>query len=155
MIKNILSPAQCAKCLGCCIFVDDDLIERPMLTDTDIKAAEEIRSCKYVPSGDLRCFDMDKDSEGIYTCPMLADNGCMMGSKKPFMCAIWPISLVKYNGRNAIAVSELCPSIFKMTNEYITETLGESFLDKCREAAALYPTLVQPKRDTYRFVAYL
>ena len=87
-------------------------------------------------------------------CPLLSDKGCKLGLNKPFKCAIWPLYIVKINHKTALAVSDVCPNVYGLSNKEILHGIN-NILPDIQTMARNYPELIEQYRDNYRFVTYL
>lgn len=154
MLTEILNRSTCAECRTCCVFDKTDMWEAPILSDDNIKRSLEINpdTC-FLEKGTLRIFAMDKDENGLYKCPMLSENGCIMKDSKPFDCKIWPFRVMDFNGRNVITLSPVCSSMYsKPINElqnFLKKGLAEIIFNEAQKNPAIikeyikdYPILI-------------
>lgn len=154
MITAILDRETCAQCLICCKYNDDDVWDAPGFTKDELHKALMIQKYPYYMSDKLFYLKMEPDKNGEYTCPLLTDCGCILHSKKPFKCAIWPLYVVNIRDKIALAVSEVCPSVYALTNDEIIRGLGETIYDICA-VIRKNPELIEPVRENFRFITYL
>lgn len=150
MIGAILKRETCKACKNCCWYTDDDVWDAPGLTKDELLRARNFVDTPVYESRKLFFFHMEKH-EGKYICPLLSETGCLLGSEKPFKCAIWPVYVVHNGGRNAIAVSNECPTVYKLSNRELIERLGGVF-PKIISRVKENPELIEPFREQFRIV---
>ena len=126
MLKDILSPSDCAKCRVCCVFDHYDLWESPIIPDEMKKSLSELDpELEFIPRNDSWVFNMNGLDDGLYYCPMLTDTGCRLGDSKPFDCRIWPYRVMNFRGRFVITIASICPVMYKKPlNALIAELDG-------------------------------
>lgn len=89
-----------------------------------------------------------------YVCPLLSDVGCKLHLKKPFKCAIWPLYIVKINNKIALAVSNVCPNVFALSDKNIMQGIKDIMPD-IKNMARNHPELIEQYRDNFRILTYL
>lgn len=157
MLSKILSREECAKCRICCEFDDDDLWETPIIYDDliekvlDINPAQEFSVNEY-NGNKLRLLKLQKENN-IYTCSMLdKSKGCMLGFKnKPFDCKIWPLRVMKKDGKTVIALSPVCPVVAAKPIEDIkcaAKDLSELIFSQAR----IHPEIVKDYIEGYKIL---
>lgn len=112
MLSEILSKEECAKCRICCCFDDSDLWEAPVISDA---LAKELADMEFTSLAGGRILKMPKTLDGdeeLYYCTLLdKEKGCVLGDKKPFDCRIWPLRVMRFEGKRVIALSPVCPVV--------------------------------------------
>lgn len=153
MIASILSRDTCKACQICCRYDDNDIWDAPGFTSPEIERAREIASFPYYEKRGLFFCCMEKE-DGQYNCPLLSPEGCRLEEKKPFKCAIWPLYVVNLHGRLALAISNVCPTVSRLSNESILTSLGAT-IQQITQTACDYPELVEPMRPHFRKLCFL
>lgn len=117
MLTEILSREECARCRICCCFDSYDIWEAPVISDElsrkilhDINPKQE-----FVRKGKSYVMKMQKEQdEDLYYCSVLDHSkGCLLGTEKPFDCSIWPLRVMRFEGKRVIALSPVCPALMK------------------------------------------
>ncbi len=156
MIKNLLSPQECAKCQLCCTFDSYDLWETPVITRD--KANQILQDFKpdqeFVKRDESFLLKMKKeDGADLYYCSLLdRDKGCILGSEKPFDCKIWPFRIMALNGTRVITLSPVCPVVNTRPMEQIVKTCKEISAQIFAEADK-HPQFVKPYLKGYPILA--
>ncbi|MEG0615388.1 MAG: hypothetical protein RR540_06485 [Oscillospiraceae bacterium] len=141
---EILSKSDCAACQICCRFDDDDLWETPVFSAETLAAAKLLApTAKFSPLGESFIPVMEKVG-GLYSCPMLSADGCLLGEEKPFDCSIWPFRIMNFSGKLAITVSPVCPSLFSKPLTELLAALNDGLAEKIFAAAKKFPDIVKP-----------
>ncbi len=153
MIHTVLARETCRTCRNCCWYTDDDVWDAPGFTKSELDQAKRLTDNPVYEDRGLFFFRMEKD-QGIYTCPLLRETGCLLDSEKPFKCAIWPFYVVRVNESLALAVSSECPSVYQLSNRELIDRLGE-VLEQIADRARSMPELIEPCRAHFRIVAEL
>ena len=153
MIASILERKKCKTCGICCKYDEDDIWDAPSFSKEEFELARSLVSTPAYNDHGMIFFQMSQ-KDGEYICPLLGENGCKLGKKKPFKCAIWPLYVVYYETRLSLAVSEVCPIVSRLTNEEIVSGLGETIL-KIAEMARAVPERIEPLRENFRFVCFM
>lgn len=151
MLKNILSPADCADCRICCVFDRYDLWETPTIPSEMKESLEELNpSLKFIKKGKSYIFRMSPDDEGLYYCPMLTETGCSLRDSKPFECKIWPYRIMNFNGSLVIGVASICPTMYnKRLSELVRELKENNLAERIFEAAKKCPDMIKPYSESY------
>jgi Fe-S-cluster containining protein len=154
MLKKILSPEKCGKCRVCCGFDESDKWEIPLVF-ADLKDyVEKNYDIKLVPRGQEFVFDMKFNGEELVYCPMVGENGCVLGDRKPFDCRIWPFRVNELNGKRVITVSPVCEEVSALTLKTLSEFLnGDGFAEMLFHEADLHPDMVKPYIKGYPILA--
>ncbi|MGN0623388.1 MAG: hypothetical protein ACI4JA_05510 [Oscillospiraceae bacterium] len=156
MLKNLLSPDECAKCKLCCSFDSYDLWETPVITRD--KANQILQDFKpdqeFVKRDEHFLLKMKKEPEvDLYYCSLLdSDNGCILGSEKPFDCKIWPFRIMNFNGTKVITLSPVCPVVNSRKMEDIKKTC-EEISEEIFAEAEKHPEYVKPYLKGYPILA--
>ena len=151
MLKKLIDGQTCASCRICCEYDDSDVWDAPGFTPDEwdrAKIADRFTWCK---KGDLYYLDMEKDRDGLYHCPCLSESGCILGDKKPFRCALWPLYVVRNGEGLYFAVSDVCPQVFSMDDEKILSGI-ESVANIIRERVKKDRSLIEDFQAYYRIL---
>lgn len=155
MLAKLLSPQTCARCRICCGFDDEDIWEIPII-DESLKAriSELLPDCKYIKCGEDNVFEMNKDEHTqLYMCPALdEEKGCTLGECKPFDCKIWPFRVMRFEGRNVLTLSPVCPHVFDNSMKDIME-VAHKLEKQIFDYASKTPSAVKPYIQGYPIVA--
>ncbi len=154
MLKKILSGKACAQCKICCVFDDSDIWEAPLITE---KTKEDILKInpkqEFEPLGASMIMKMSKGENGLYKCPMLGENGCLLGDKKPFDCKIWPFRVMELDGRQVITLSPVCGELFKKPIGELVSLLEDGLADRIFNEAEKFPPMVKKYINGYPILA--
>lgn len=153
MIGAVLSKDTCKDCKNCCWYTGVDIWDAPGFTKAELERAKQLVSDPVYENRGLFFFKMEKH-QGKYSCPLLSETGCLLGTKKPFKCAIWPLYVVHIDNRLALAVSNECPSVYQMSNEELTSNLKGVIMDIITRVRDT-PELIEPYREHFRIVTKL
>ena len=151
MLTEILSRETCADCKICCTFDNYDVWETPILTNELKEKILELKpSQKFIPKGSSFLFRMEKaDDEALFLCPMLSENGCILGDEKPFDCKIWPFRVMNFKGRRVITLSPVCPSVFKKPIGELVDFLNKGLSKRIFQEADKNPDIVKEYIELY------
>ncbi|MCL2754203.1 MAG: hypothetical protein FWD35_00600 [Oscillospiraceae bacterium] len=97
MIRELLSPKDCAQCRGCCIFAEHELWEAPET------------AFPLVPRGEY------------FACRHLTEQGCELGENKPRDCAMYPFRVMSLDSSELITVSRFCKPVNALPLSTLTE----------------------------------
>ncbi|MDR0946657.1 MAG: hypothetical protein LBM87_02770 [Ruminococcus sp.] len=169
LLNDLLTGKDCAECRLCCWFTKYDLWETPVLTDNLREYITDnypgVRMTKR-PNGEPgSLFIMEETSEFVvfedeeitrYNCPMLTENGCILGDNKPFECAIWPYRIMHKNGVYFISLSTLCKPILdnsmkSLLSKLTTGGLKQQIVEYAREN----PCIIKEYKDGYPILMIL
>lgn len=151
MTEKLLSSTDCAGCRQCCSFESYGLRSTPTVTDDTAKLAARLKpDVRFADADGIRLFMMEQaDERDLYFCPMLDhSSGCMLGSDKPFECRIFPFTLMRFEGRQVIAVSAYCPVAVQKPLAELRAAAAELAPD-IFAAGAERPELVRPFENGY------
>lgn len=155
MLGKLLSAKTCAQCRICCGFDDEDIWEIPVF-DEKLKAkiSQLLPQAQFAGCGDGYAFEMQKDGQsGLYICPGLdEEKGCVLGDCKPFDCRIWPFRVMRFEGKNVLTLSPVCPHIFDDPMKDILETAVQ-LAPQIFAYAKQMPSAVKPYIDGYPILA--
>lgn len=151
MLKKILKGSSCASCRLCCIFDRYDIWETPVFTS---EIRDRILSAKpeteFVPKDGGYIFMVEKFSdEGLFSCPALTENGCMLGDDKPFDCRIWPYRIMEISGRRAITIASICDELYNRPLSQLVEFLKCGLADEIFRYADTHSEIVKPYYEGY------
>lgn len=157
MLSKILSREECSKCKICCEFDDEDIWETPVIYNDSIESVLKINPSQEFLETDfngrkLRVLKLKKEDD-IYPCTMLdRSKGCMLGSEhKPFDCKIWPLRVMRKDGKTVIVLSPVCPVVAKKPIEDVCCAV-EDLSDLIFEQAKLHPEIVKDYIDGYKIL---
>ena len=151
MLSKILSKAECANCRICCSFDSYDIWETPVVTDEIMQRSLQIDPrVRFSDISGARLFRMEREPDrDLYFCPMLDhEKGCLLGSNKPFDCKIWPLRIMRFEGRRVIVLSPVCPTIFSRPIKDIAAAARE-LAPAIFEQADKTPEMVKPYIEGY------
>lgn len=132
MLKNIISPADCAQCRICCVFEKYELWDTPLIS-AELKGRIEAAhpDFGFIEKGVLGSYIFNMAKFGIgddtFRCPTLGEKGCTLGADKPFECRIFPFRLMKLGGYTMITVSPVCPAIADTPIRALIEELDRTY----------------------------
>ena len=153
MLKEILKGTDCAACRVCCVFDKNDCWEVP-LVEPDLAAyiAENYPEVKLTKMGNCSIFDSEFDEKGLTTCPMLTEEGCKLGDKKPFDCRIWPFRLMRKGDLLLLTLSPVCKTVSKLSVEQIS-AFAAKIADTIYKAAENNPEMIKDYIEGYPIFA--
>jgi hypothetical protein len=123
MISEILTPQQCAKCRGCCIFEPSEEWEAPLpLTPTA--------------------------ANGCKSCVQLTEHGCASGQDKPLECALYPFRVMKLGEHTVVALSRFCKPVAELPLLRLCD-FAERNLSEFAEIARNHPKIVKEYNREY------
>lgn len=151
MIKKILNKNVCAECKTCCIFDRYDVWEIPVFTSEICEKILAVKpETKFISKDGGYIFRVEKFSdEGLFSCPALTENGCMLGDEKPFDCRIWPYRIMEISGRRAITIASICNELYNRPLSQLVEFLKSGIADEIFRYADTHPEIVKPYYDGY------
>lgn len=162
MLKNLLTPQDCAKCKFCCSFKKRSLKELYVLTPAEMenlrKKYPEVQF-KYVNRNNCAGYVVDMennyktnfDDEEI-ACPF-NKNGCILGADKPFECAVWPFRAMKFSDKMIVAFCKDCPIFAKKNLEEIELILESGLGEKILNYAQKFPASIKNYEENYHIFA--
>lgn len=158
MLKDVLSPGDCAKCGFCCSFRRQSLHLTPLFareTVDEIRRLHPEARFKTLPNGAVT-IDIDDqyrtdDSEEEAPCPF-NKKGCILpGHLKPFDCKLWPFRLMKRGDGLALALVPTCPWIEKGDTAKFKAT-ASTVAKEAMDYAKGHPEIVIEYRADYQVV---
>lgn len=151
MLTKILSKNTCAECRICCNFDDSDIWETPVInTETKNLILQKFPQQRFLLKDNYALLDMgEKNSEGLYICPMLSKNGCILDENKPFDCKIWPFRVMKLADKIVITVSPICPFVYNKPLNEIMDFLYSDLKDFILSQAEKDPSIIKTYIDGY------
>ena len=155
MLKKILEPASCGKCRICCGFDESDKWEIPLVFE-ELRGylTENYPDVKLIERGGEYVFDMKFNGDEVIFCPMLTENGCKLGDKKPFDCRIWPFRVNDLDGKRVITVSPVCDTVSALPLSALCDFVSkDSFAKLLFDTAKAHPDMVKPYISGYPIVA--
>lgn len=158
MLKDVLSPGDCAKCGFCCSFRRQSLHLTPLFageTVDEIRRLHPEARFKTLPNGAVT-IDIDDqyrtdDSTEEAPCPF-NKKGCILpGHLKPFDCKLWPFRLMRRGDGLALALVPTCPWIEKGDTAKFKAT-ASSVAKEAMDYAKGHPEIVIEYRADYQVV---
>lgn len=140
----------------CCIFDRYDVWETPIFEESAMNAVKSaVSDAEFAKKGNGYVLNVGKITDGeLFSCPALAENGCILGDSKPFDCRIWPFRIMNLDGCRVIAVSSLCESVYGQSHDKLREFLENGLAKKIFEYADKYPEAVHQFYDNYAILLY-
>lgn len=157
MLKKILSGGDCARCRICCNFYKEEIWEMPSVSGelkTLIKEKYDI-DAEYRELSGNTIFGGDFGENGLLLCPMLGENGCILGDDKPFECKVWPFRVMDKEGEAVITVSPLCKEVNKLSAEQLEEFAESELKTVFETKIKKYPNIIKPYIEGYPIAAFL
>ena len=150
MLKKILSADSCAECRGCCVFECYDIFETPIFSAENRNfILEKNPRAVFSRKGKGYVFvPQNPDSDGLFGCPALSENGCILGDSKPFECRIFPYKIMNLDGRLVIAISPCCEEIYKRPLSELVNFLKSGLSEKIFSYALTHPEIVTPYSES-------
>lgn len=151
MLKKILKGSSCAECRLCCIFDRYDVWETPVFTpEIRDKILEVKPATKFISKDNGYIFRVEEFSdEGLFSCPALTENGCILSDGKPFDCRIWPYRIMNISGRRAITIASICDELYNRPLSQLVDFLKEGLADEIFRYADSHPEIVKPYYEGY------
>ncbi len=156
MLSEVLSKSTCAQCKFCCSFRRQSLWETPLFDDETIqKLSDEneynVTGCFKNRQTQLDHLYKTADPEEEVPCTFLdPQKGCILkGEDKPFDCSIWPLRIMRKDGRLVIALTPTCPAIGAAPNEKMTALVKDGLGQKIYDYALSHPYIVKDYRDGF------
>lgn len=151
MLRDILTPADCARCRKCCTFEKYEVWETPLIPqELKEKIEQRFPSVHFIKKGETGAyiFNMSEewdDAAECFFCPALdPKKGCILGELKPFDCDTWPYRIMDMQGQLVIGLSSLCPELYAKPLEELVKELENGLADKIYSYAEKYPQVVRP-----------
>ncbi len=156
MLKKLITAENCRQCQICCQYDDNDIWDAPFFSknERDAIPPELEQDITFIVQKELWYPRLERISASDYKCPFLSSVGCRLSSFKPFKCAIWPLYVVRMEGKVAVAYSNVCPFI-EDSSEKIMRILGSSFFDHILQIIESNPEFIEPMRSHFSFICYL
>lgn len=151
MLKKILESSSCAKCQTCCIFDQYDVWETPVFTPEICKKILQYKpNTKFISKDNGYIFRVEEFSnEGLFSCPALTENGCILGDEKPFDCRIWPYRIMNVFGKRAITIASICDELYNRPLSQLVGFLKDGLAEEIFKYADIHPEIVKPYYDGY------
>lgn len=154
MLKEIFTPAECAKCRLCCNFHRESVWESPFLVeDLALELKDQGIPVELRSRGGWSFVYQFSDNEAV-DCPLLdPDRGCRFSEKdKPFECRIWPLRIMEMNGSTVIGKYRNCPAIQGSRGEQINRLVHDRLLQILLDFIAKYPAARRPFSTEYEVI---
>ena len=153
MLKEILKGSDCAACRVCCIFDRSDCWEVPLVEPAlEAYIKENYPDVKLKKVGRCSVFHSEFDEKGLTACPMLTENGCKLGDRKPFDCRIWPFRVMRKEGLLLLTLSPVCGTVSKLSVEQVSG-FAAKIADTIYNAAENNPEMIKDYIDGYPIFA--
>lgn len=157
MLKDVLSPDDCARCGFCCSFRRQSLHLTPLFaaeTVAEIRRLHPEARFRALPSGATTIDIGDRyrtdDSEEEAPCPFNR-KGCVLPPYlKPFDCKLWPFRLMKRGDGLVLALVPTCPRIDRESPRF--KATAEAVFRKAAEYAKGHPEIAIEYRADYPVV---
>lgn len=161
MLKDVLSPKDCARCGFCCSFRRQSLNLTPYFAKESV---EEI--CRLYPearfktlSNDAVTIDIDDkyrtdDSEEEVLCYFNREGCVLPDHLKPFDCKLWPFRLMKGEHCLLLALVPTCPCI-KKDDMAKLKAVALSVAKEAVEYAGTHPEIIIEYREDYEVLSLL
>ena len=157
MLKDVLSPEECAKCGFCCSFRRQSLNLTPYFakeTVAEIRGLHPEARFRTLPNSATTIDIGDRyrtdDSEEEAPCPFNR-KGCVLPPHlKPFDCKLWPFRLMKRGDGLVLALVPTCPRIDRESPRF--KATAEAVFRKAAEYAKDHPEIAIEYREDYRIV---
>ena len=95
----------------------------------------------------------EKEQDDLYYCSALdKTKGCRLGKNKHYDCSIWPLRIMRFQGKRVITFSTLCPAIQKVPLEKLKSLAKELSTDIFAHADK-EPYMVKDYIDGYFILA--
>ena len=133
MQEHLITNEDCTQCKYCCKFLASELDTIKLLfTKEDVEYAKELLpSAEFVKTGDVFLLSFLPPAESLtpessakpqlYVCPFLDPaTGCVLGTRKPFVCGLWPFCVMKHDSGIAITLANDCPAANKKSMKELT-----------------------------------
>lgn len=144
MLNELISREDCAKCKICCKFEEDELIDAPTFTQSQINYINnEIDSkINFQKKGDVYQIELIP-YQSKYKCPLLSDCGCVLPDKyRPFDCESWPFYVMQTVDKYIITKSDECPSFNQIKDSVLIRFIEKHFLKTAKKIIEKYPNMV-------------
>ncbi len=158
MLDKILSKEECAACRFCCSFRRSSLWETPVIEPylmprlRALCPEAKFKPVEYpAPQGtmtvDLSGLYRTDDPEEEALC-WFNRTGCILGDDKPFDCKIWPLYVMRREGRLAITLAPSCRVIAGRRSE-VQELVGNGLGREIFDYVALHPEFVHDYHEGF------
>lgn len=142
MLRKILHSEDCAKCQMCCKFELDELVDAPTFSEKEmIEVLSRKPKIKFAKKQNVYQIILEQWRDK-YICPLLTENGCMLGNKKPFDCKAWPFYVMKKGEKYVVTLTKDCPVVNAKSSEKIKSCIDKDFLLKCHLIIKEYPDMI-------------
>lgn len=158
MLKDVLSPEDCAKCGFCCSFRRQSLNLTPYFAKESIAQISRLypeAHFKTLPNNAITIDIDDKyhtnDSDEEALCPFNRKGCILPEALKPFDCKLWPFRLMRGDDGLLLALVPTCPWI-KDDHSKFKET-ALSVGKEAMEYAKTHPEIIIEYRADYRVIS--
>ena len=155
MLSSILSKSTCANCKFCCSFRRQSLWETPLFPPEVVEKLSHPNEYGVVGAfrdgqiiiGGYRTDDPEEEVPCTFLDPQ---KGCILkGEDKPFDCSIWPLRVMRKEGKLVIALTPTCPTIGKTASTELTELVNTGLGEKILEYAQAHSYIVKEYREGF------
>lgn len=159
MLSEVLSKTTCAKCKFCCSFRRQSLWETPLFADETIQKLSHENEYNVTGCFKNRQTQLDhqyktEDPEEEVPCTFLdPQKGCMLkGEDKPFDCSIWPLRIMRKDGKLVIALTPTCPAIGAVPSEKLSSLVLNGLGQKIFDYAKDHPYIIKEYHEGFPII---
>jgi hypothetical protein len=163
LLSPVLSAGQCAQCKFCCTFTAAEAWETPLFSKESVRQLSQtygLFAVKDAEGGsytlDLSAYWNEHGEKEYAPCPFLDPrSGCVLTEdEKPFDCKIWPLRVMRRNGRLVVALTPTCVEMNKIPLERLTSFVQDSGIAKILfDEAEKTPWIIKEYRDPFPVLA--
>jgi hypothetical protein len=157
MLGKVLKKETCAECRFCCSFRRCSLWETPLFPMETVEKLENKKFVRQTFNG-ATCGQMDlnykyktDDPQEEASCEFLDPlRGCALSADdKPFDCKIWPLRIMREDGRLVIGLTPTCPAINEVGEQTMRELVQSGLGITIRDYALAHPFIVKDYKDGF------
>jgi len=149
----IVCKSDCASCKECCKFGYYELPLSPTVSPVEKQSIlQRFPDVAFVPKGECCLMRFNTSGEEPVPCPLLGEKGCLMGEEKPFVCAIFPLVVMRKEEELLIALSPECPVAARKPRELLCEAAKEA-AERAFDETRAFPDLAYPYREGFEILA--
>jgi hypothetical protein len=157
MLGKVLKKETCAECRFCCSFRRCSLWETPLFPMETVEKLERVKFVQQTLNG-AACGQMDlnykyktDDPQEEAPCEFLDPmKGCILSAEdKPFDCKIWPLRIMRKDGKLVIALTPTCPAINEVGEQRMRELVQDGLGATIRDYATAHPFIIKDYKDGF------
>lgn len=159
MLSEVLSKTTCAKCKFCCSFRRQSLWETPLFDDASIcklsqKNEYNVTGCFKNRQTQLDHQYKTENPEEEVPCTFLdPQKGCVLNENdKPFDCSIWPLRIMRKDGKLVIALTPTCPAIGAVPSEKLSSLVLNGLGQKIFDYAKDHPYIIKEYHEGFPII---